>query len=232
MPRAPFVILVEPLAGADYRFGLSGAERQQLAAMRHPGTADRSAFGWWLRCTVLSALLERPANGLKFSTGEHGRPELVGAGVSFNLSHAGSRFALAVAEAPIGVDVETCRRERDWSALADHVLDEHERRRVRATGQTLPRAVIRHWTLKEAWLKGLGLGLGGGLKATAFRFGGGRIRGRRPELSADHGWRFGQQWIDADTSLAWALRDGSRRRVRVVGGRIGGSAAAPMLQLP
>ena len=230
--RAPFVLLVRAPPALDCGPQLDLRERERLSEIRHPATARRRAFGIWLRRQVLGEVLGESPSGLRFAIGEHGRPALIGAALDFNLSHTADHYALAVADSPVGVDLETCTRVRDWPALAAQVLDAHEHRRAVQSTEPLARELIRYWTLKEAWLKGLGLGISGGLQATGFRFGGGRVRGRRDDLPARHGRRFGQRWIDPQTSLAWALADNGRRRVALLEASVGSGPAGPRLQLP
>ena len=43
---------------------------------------------------------------LDISCGKDGKPELVGSGIFFNLSHSGNYAACAVSDSPIGLDIQ------------------------------------------------------------------------------------------------------------------------------
>ncbi|WP_436698795.1 4'-phosphopantetheinyl transferase family protein [Nocardioides sp. BYT-33-1] len=93
----------------------------------------------------------------------HGRPRAEGAGVEFSLSHTPGQILVAVTEAPVGVDVE--RHPDDPVALAK-LLHPRESEEIEAAAQgTLDggRATVRFtraWSRTEAYLKGIGIGLG------------------------------------------------------------------------
>jgi 4'-phosphopantetheinyl transferase len=97
--------------------------------------------------------------------GPHGRPALAGAdrSVQFSLSHSGDLVLVAVAGVPIGVDVEELSEEQVAADLSTR-LHPAEQREITAADQ--PRlAFTRVWTRKEAYLKGIGIGLSRGLRA-------------------------------------------------------------------
>ena len=93
----------------------------------------------------------------------HGRPRAEGAGIEFSLSHTPGQILVAVADAPVGVDVE--RHPDDPVALAK-LLHPDETAEIEAAAHgTLDggRATVRFtraWSRTEAYLKGLGIGLG------------------------------------------------------------------------
>jgi urease accessory protein len=104
---------------------------------------------------------------------QFGKPQLdvwtvpVDQRVHFNVSHSGSWILTAFARSfPVGIDVEQVSPERVTEDLIAQIMCESERRTLRA----LPRehhiaAFFNCWTSKEAWLKGLGLGLSVPLRA-------------------------------------------------------------------
>ncbi|WP_278257267.1 4'-phosphopantetheinyl transferase superfamily protein [Nocardioides convexus] len=93
----------------------------------------------------------------------HGRPRAEGAAVEFSLSHTPGQVLIAVADVPVGVDVE--RHPDDPVALAG-LLHPRETQEITAAAQgTLDggRATVRFtraWSRTEAYLKGIGIGLG------------------------------------------------------------------------
>ncbi|TNM36458.1 4'-phosphopantetheinyl transferase superfamily protein [Nocardioides albidus] len=93
----------------------------------------------------------------------HGRPRAERSGIEFSLSHTPGQVLVAVADRPVGVDVE--RHPDDPVALAKLLHpDEYDEIAAAAHG-TLDggRATVRFtraWSRTEAYLKGLGIGLG------------------------------------------------------------------------
>jgi len=93
----------------------------------------------------------------------HGRPRAEGAGIEFSLSHTPGQVLVAVADVAVGIDVE--RHPDDPVALAK-LLHPRESEEIEAAAQgTLDggRASVRFtraWARTEAYLKGIGIGLG------------------------------------------------------------------------
>ncbi|WP_435768452.1 4'-phosphopantetheinyl transferase family protein [Nocardioides sp. SYSU DS0651] len=89
----------------------------------------------------------------------HGRPRAEGAAVEFSLSHTPGQVLIAVADVAVGVDVE--RHPDDPVALA-RLLHPRETAEIAGAGDG-PQAAIRFtraWARTEAYLKGIGIGLG------------------------------------------------------------------------
>ncbi|MBA4864680.1 4'-phosphopantetheinyl transferase superfamily protein [Streptomyces sp. PSKA54] len=90
----------------------------------------------------------------------HGRPVVRGNPVHFSLSHSGGLCLLAFASTPVGVDIEAIPdaavAEEVGAAL--HPRESAELSDLRAEDR--PAAFARVWARKEAYLKGLGTGLG------------------------------------------------------------------------
>jgi 4'-phosphopantetheinyl transferase len=147
------VELAQPAARvAELEALLSADERERAARL-----ADRAR---WVVAraalrTVLARELRAPPETLRFALGAHGKPELPGAELRFNLSHSGDRALIAVAGAEVGVDVErTARRSR----AVERTLTAGERAAL--TGPDRHVELLRIWCRKEALAKALGGGLG------------------------------------------------------------------------
>lgn len=115
---------------------------------------------------ILSLYLCCPAKELSFQTGPHGKPYLCPhknnfPKIHFNLSHSGEFVALAFSSAsPVGIDIETVRMKLCVETLVRRFFhsDEYsEFLRLDETGQK--DFVFRRWTVREAFLKGIGSGL-------------------------------------------------------------------------
>lgn len=147
--------------GTDW---LTTAEQDRLRAITQ--AARRQAFlaGHWQARRMAAAWLQLDARRIALQSHPDGRPRLcvdgVDAALQLSLSHSGGWLAVAVADAPVGVDIELPRRDRDWEALARFVFSPEELRRLR-DGDAAARARLFHafWTLKEARGKRSGEGL-------------------------------------------------------------------------
>jgi 4'-phosphopantetheinyl transferase len=97
----------------------------------------------------------------------HGKPHLSGrSDIDFNISHSGGLALVAVARGRrVGADVERVRERTDVLAIARGSLSARERHAIESSATDEPRreAFFRCWTRKEAYLKGRGVGLAGGI---------------------------------------------------------------------
>jgi 4'-phosphopantetheinyl transferase len=94
--------------------------------------------------------------------GVHGKPALVGeSSLRFNLAHTGERAALAVAwDREVGIDLEPIDLGLDVLSLLAVACSQTEGARIAALAPVArPEAFLTCWTLKEAYLKGIGVGL-------------------------------------------------------------------------
>lgn len=89
----------------------------------------------------------------------HGRPVLPGGALHFSLSHCTGISLLAFADAPVGVDVEELVRPEVIADTADVLHPREAAELALLPAPARPLAFTRVWTRKEAYLKGLGVGL-------------------------------------------------------------------------
>jgi 4'-phosphopantetheinyl transferase len=144
-------------AGRDDDGVCSPAERDRAARFRDPAAGARWLAARHLLRSLLAARLDRHPDALEFSTGPHGKPSVPG--IEFNLSHAGSIAVVAVAERPVGVDVEVPRRIAHPAGVARRLgLRLHE---IPEADQ--PATLLRAWTRTEALVKATGDGASAGL---------------------------------------------------------------------
>lgn len=132
--------------------------------------------------------------------GPHGRPAADhGAAPHFSLSHAGDAVLLAFADAPVGVDVEESPSPEAAAEVAA-LLHPAERAELAALPEAArPAAVARCWTRKEAYLKGVGIGLGEDPSVTYV--------GTGSAPAAVPGWSLGDVPVFTGYAAAWALRE-------------------------
>jgi 4'-phosphopantetheinyl transferase len=116
---------------------------------------------------VLSGYLRVKPSAVTFAIGSHGKPVLTSSpDLHFNLSHAEDVALLAVAAVEVGIDVEFI-----------HPVNDNIAERFFAPAEIIALAALpaaEHlvafyacWTRKEAFLKGLGTGISGGLDSFA-----------------------------------------------------------------
>ncbi|TYL46311.1 4'-phosphopantetheinyl transferase superfamily protein [Nocardioides sp. BGMRC 2183] len=91
----------------------------------------------------------------------HGRPRVEGADVEFSLAHTPGLVLVAVSEHQVGVDVERYPDPADLPGLlgilhADEVAEVEQAEEP----EDAVRRFTRAWTRTEAYLKGVGIGLG------------------------------------------------------------------------
>ncbi|TKJ28113.1 hypothetical protein A6V29_03120 [Blastococcus sp. CCUG 61487] len=113
--------------------------------------------------SLLAAELGVPAQEAPVTTTPAGRPELPGTSLDVSCSADGALGLVALATGlRVGVDVETIA-PWDPAVLDEGWLHPDERAELTALPvEARPTALTRCWTQKEAVLKGLGTGLGGG----------------------------------------------------------------------
>ena len=147
--------------GTDW---LTATEQARLQAITLDARREAFLAGHWQARRAAAAWLQLEAGRIALERHPDGRPRLCvdGADVALqvSLSHSGDWLAVVLADAPVGVDIELPRRDRDWEALARFVFSPEELRRLRE-GDAAARARLFHafWTLKEARGKRCGEGL-------------------------------------------------------------------------
>lgn len=119
-------------------------------------------------------------------------------GVWWSASSSGGLAAVAVAERRVGLDLEQRRERPRWEQIARRYFSEDEWRA--ATGS--PARFLEFWTLKEAYLKALGLGLPGGLRSLECT-GLSPSAGEWSASAAYPGWRF--RHLDPEPGFIAAL---------------------------
>lgn len=188
---------------------------------------------WALVRTTLSRYAEVAPEEWTFVTNRYGRPEIAGPDAAsplrFNLSHTRGLVACIVAERlDVGVDVEDRRRDTHGPDIARRYFSAPE---VAAFERVPPehqrQAFFEYWTLKEAYIKAVGVGVSLGLGRFSFDL---DHRGlalddperRAPSICFDDtldddpaAWQFAQFEPTPHHSMAAAIRRGNGSDVTI-----------------
>ncbi|MCC7548392.1 MAG: 4'-phosphopantetheinyl transferase superfamily protein [Burkholderiales bacterium] len=198
---------------------LDAEERRQAA--RFAFAEDRRDYlvAHVLLRHALSALEPCDPAAWVFARGPGGKPCLAGGGtLEFNLSHTRGWAACAVARgSAVGLDVERVRTDPDLPALARAHFSAEECVALERSGVTAQAARFAElWSLKEAYAKGLGTGIGEGLPAVSFRLAAGGALECLDAGKALRRWQFALCALpDARLALAACAPVGGRIRMRV-----------------
>ncbi|MEV7419648.1 4'-phosphopantetheinyl transferase superfamily protein [Streptomyces sp. NPDC089919] len=149
---------------------LDAEERDRAASFRFPELGHRYRAAHVALRLLLGAYLDRAPAAVIFvrepcpGCGEpHGRPAVAGGGLHFSLSHSGTVALLGFAQVPVGVDVEALPGAEVTEDLLRTVHPREQAELTALPAGARPAAMGRLWARKEAYLKGTGLGLAGGM---------------------------------------------------------------------
>jgi len=152
---------------------LDDTERQRWAGYRRDADRERFLAGCALAKMAIADYSGQRPGDVSFDRTcrncgrPHGKPALRGGRLELSVAHSGDLVAVAVAAAPVGVDVEQLEgrtrplgRDGDPDALARLTLADTERAALAAVPPPgRARAFLVAWTRKEAVTKATGDGL-------------------------------------------------------------------------
>lgn len=202
-----------PLTAGDagrWSEALPDVERARFARFKHERSANEFLVGRLVVRRWLAALTGHRPNDWQFVEGFRGRPEVASPHTSlrFNIAHSGGVVACIFTDGrEAGVDVEDLGRRliepELWirycapSEIADIEAQPIDARHDR---------FLTYWTLKEAYLKALGLGIGVHLSDIAFT-----VHPERPTVEfhdslagTSTDWAFGMTSLSDQFLLSWA----------------------------
>jgi 4'-phosphopantetheinyl transferase len=169
---------------------------------------------------VLSRYANLPPTDWRFATNEYGKPSVDSIdpelrALSFSLSHTRGCVACAItSNAPLGVDVERIGQTQHIQELANRYFSEKEAAWLRQCSDEQRNIRFAElWTLKEAVLKAVGVGLSGSLSCVSFRFDEhARIEVLGPSTFDPQGWHFALFEPVYDVRLGIAIHNVARPR--------------------
>jgi 4'-phosphopantetheinyl transferase len=148
---------------------LSPDQRARAQRMRVAEKRQQYLIAHGLTRILLGEALDADPTALKFDRGPKGKPYLGGsfakAGIQFNMTHTSHLALVAMSmNRELGIDVERIRENLQWQRLAQRYFSPLEYRSYSSLPKGMGlRAFFTCWTRKEAVLKAIGTGLGGGL---------------------------------------------------------------------
>jgi 4'-phosphopantetheinyl transferase len=149
---------------------LSEPEAARAERYRSAEAKRRFVVGRGIVRRILAAEVGVAPERIGLAEGPHGKPELAGSAagtvpVDFSVSRRDDRLLVAVSRgARVGVDLELLRDDIDIDRIATRFFSRCEQRQLAALAPEVRlRAGFDCWTRKEAYLKGLGVGLTFGL---------------------------------------------------------------------
>lgn len=143
---------------------IARADRFKFAQHRNRFIAARG----YLR-QILSSYLQKPSQEIIFNYSDRGKPKLPNTNLQFNVSHSQDIALYGITKNNlIGIDIEYLRSNVECDKIAERFFNERESQIINNLSQEKQAQIFYHfWTIKEAYLKATGEGLGGGLETVA-----------------------------------------------------------------
>jgi 4'-phosphopantetheinyl transferase len=148
---------------------LPAVELERIERLRSPEQRADALLGAVFLRAVLAPRVDADPAALRFAAAcarcghpTHGKPRLAGLPgptPSFSLSHSAGLAVLAIGDAEVGVDVEAVAPQ-DGLATSRIALSDAERGELAALPpDARDERLLELWTRKEAYLKGIGVGV-------------------------------------------------------------------------
>ena len=159
---------------AEYFALLSVAERKAQQGFHYKKDQRSYLVSHALVRKVLSLYSDKPAQDWMFAKGAHGKPRITpasaAASLRFNLSHTADLCACVVTrDHRCGIDAEYTGRENKLLPIARRMFAATEVNSLLDVSEAeLRQRFFYYWTLREAYVKALGTGMGGSSKAFHF----------------------------------------------------------------
>ena len=146
---------------ADYEKSLSmmTSERtEQINRITHDKTRRLSVLAELLCKQLAGEFLSRNIEEIIIKKDEKGKPFLAGENVHISISHSGEYVAAAVADTPVGIDIEVMKSPD--MRVAERLCTESDREYLFGdNGEPQDIKFYKIWTAKEAYFKRKGTGI-------------------------------------------------------------------------
>lgn len=137
----------------------SAARREQVRKFVFQRDKEIAVFTECFARYCISKKFGLSFEAMTFSRNSYGKPYLTNTSdVLFNVSHSGNYIICGVSSKPVGVDVEEFGKAP--LEVAEYFFNMDEKRALREkSGEEADKLFYALWTLKEAYLKRVGIGL-------------------------------------------------------------------------
>ncbi len=153
-----------------YQSYLSSQEFERAARFVNQSLRDNFTLAHgWLR-QQLAAYVGQSPEALQFEKNSYGKPHLVGRPLRFNLSHSKQKVALAITQSvDVGVDIQHHDTKVELEAIAKRFFAAEEVGWFERTSkENQLNLFYKIWSLKEAYMKAVGMGMSLPLSSFAF----------------------------------------------------------------
>ncbi len=166
---------------------------------------------------MLSEWDARPPRSWRFATSEYGKPYLRDSQLRFNISHSANHAVVVVSDgAEMGVDVEDIAPHHVDAEIARRMFSDLEYQQwMQADNQVA--TFFQLWTLKEAYMKAIGLGVNLPLQDFSVILSPPQLIHRKLPAS---GWHLSSQLIETKAVLGLVAKPDHGRDVEMVLQRI------------
>jgi len=191
---------------------LLGRDWSRAQRMAHRHIRSRFVAARLLLKHAAAAVIESRPELLELAYKPGGRPYLRGCDqIDISLSHTDELLVVGITRrGRIGVDVELADRPMSGTGTENQACTPYELAMLKAMAEARRNgALVRLWTLKEAYSKAIGQGLRFQFTEFGFRLGDPRARVLRPDGSPGTGdeWTFGTCAVDRRYTVSVALFD-------------------------
>jgi 4'-phosphopantetheinyl transferase len=187
---------------------LEPLERARYARFRRDSDRHMFLLGRVMARAIVGDALGVAAHAWRWREGLRGRPEidLPDCPLSFNLAHSAGVVVCGLSwTGRVGVDVEDRQRAPVERDLVARCCAEDEAADVAAHGDAWRDRFLQYWTLKEAYLKAVGLGISVHLPDVRFSPAANLAPAFQGSMAgADAGWTFTLRTLDAGHYVAVA----------------------------
>ena len=135
---------------------LSPERQQRVNAIGNEDNRKRTVAAEWLARTELGKRLNVAPEAVPLTVDEDGRPYVEGNPLYCSLSHSGAWAVCAIADKPVGVDVEVIRGTQE--KYMQRICNDDELRYIRYGDEGCFHRFFECWTAKEALFKLTGNG--------------------------------------------------------------------------
>jgi len=167
---------------------LSPPEKQRYHDIKLPRRRNEFLLGRAMVREQLCSRYGQQAQSWQIKPNDNGKPEITAGPIrpNFSISHSKGIVVCTIAErGPLGIDVEYIDPKRDLNTIATEIFNATEQQWFNQKNRPLKRRrFYQLWTLKEAWAKATGVGIGAILRGADLMQTGAPPQGFSEETSA------------------------------------------------